>query len=322
MTQRLAEIDFVELILGEGFSDMKSHAGTGASRFGVPEQVAAECSALFAQLKANVERDGELEFAHLSDGQMYRVTTMRSISNVLVFFLRRMRGEIRAVSSIPFPRPFLDSFMHERSKGLYVVTGDMASGKTTSVASLLTGRLMEHGDTALAFEDPPENLLDGLHGDGRCIQVPIIRRNGTYAEHIERAMRSAVSTVMIGEIRSGDVALEAIRLSLTMRVITTIHGKGPVDAIRRLTDFAGDTRDSDKTAKMLASGLSAVLHQELHRINAPNGAVLPGGRMGFKSLVIEGQSEVAMRAKLRESNFGALEQDVDAQTKTSLWNKQ
>ncbi|MGZ1522225.1 ATPase, T2SS/T4P/T4SS family [Xanthomonas citri] len=321
MGERLAQQEFVELILGADFLDMKSHAGTGAARVSVPEDCRDECRELRNSLLRRLESHGDPEFAYIHDEVIYRVTAMVSLGSDEVFFLRRMTAAIRPVERIPFPERFLEFFMNPASKGLFIITGDMASGKTSSAASLLAELLRRHGDTALAIEDPPETLLGGLHGQGRCIQVPVSRRHGTYTQQIEHAMRTGVSTVLIGEVRHEDVANEAIRLAMTVRVLTTIHGKSPVEALQRLADLAGDTADSDKTSKMLGSGLSAVVHQKLERVTAPNGAVLPGVRLGFQSLVVAGPNEAAMRTKIRDGNFESLRQDIDAQQKDKLWKK-
>ncbi|WP_310700023.1 hypothetical protein [Burkholderia multivorans] len=56
--------------------------------------------------------------------------------------------------------------------------------------------------------------MQGVYGDGRIIQVPVVERDGGYREAIRRAMRSGADLMMIGEIRSAEPAEEVALASI------------------------------------------------------------------------------------------------------------
>lgn len=312
MSARLHDLEFVDLYLGLAYADMKAQPGTNATRVPIPEAYLAEVAAVRQRCAQMHESQQEPEFALLHDDTLYRVTVMVDLRAEPVYFLRRMAAQIRAMERLAMPASLKEFLMEPNSQGLTLFCGDMASGKTSSAASLLSARLQAHGGLALAIEDPPETQLDGLHGSGRCIQVPASRRHGHYREQLRRAMRTGVSTLLIGEIRCEDTASEAIRQSINgLTVISTIHAKNGVDALTRLVTFAnGSVPDA---AGVLAQGLRAVIHQTIERV--PTGGV----RMRFVGLTLDGEDAAAIRTKIRTGQIASLQQEFENQARRTIW---
>lgn len=311
MSQRLRDLPFVDLYLGPNYADVKADPGTHAARATLPETFSGEILQVRELCQRMREAQGEPEFALLHDDVLYRVTVMQDLRAHPVYFMRRMAASLREFARLSLQPAQHDFLMQSGLRGLVLFCGDMASGKTTSAASLLSARLKTHGGLALAIEDPPETQLDGLHGEGRCIQVPASHKHGHYREQLRRAMRTGVSTLLIGEIRCQDTASEAIRQSINgLTVISTIHSKDPVDAVTRLIAFANGAMANP--AEILASGLSAIVHQKIQRIDGG------GLRMQFRSLLIE-QDDTGIRTKLRNSNIEQLGQDIANQAGRQTW---
>lgn len=311
-TTHLRELEFVDLYLGAGYTDVKALPGSNATRLPVPEQCMEECARV-RQLCAQMHQaQEEPEFALLFDGVLYRVTVMLDLRAEPVYFLRRMAASIRPLDKLALSPELRQALMAPESPGLILFSGDMAAGKTSSAASLLAARLSTHGGLALAIEDPPETQLDGLHGPGRCIQVPASRRHGHYKEQLRRAMRTGVSTLLIGEIRCEDTASEAIRQSINgLTVISTIHAKTAVEAVTRLVTFADQTMKG--AGGVLAQGLRAVIHQSIERI--PDGGV----RMIFRGLRLDGPDADGIRTKIRTNKIELLAQEFDNQARRQTW---
>lgn len=308
----LRDLTFVDLYLGVCYADLKADPGTHAARSPVPEQLSAEIVQVRDLCARMFDAQGEPEFALLHDEILYRVTVMQDLRAEPVYFLRRMAASLRELPRLGLPADLLNYLMQATTRGLILFAGDPAAGKTSSAASLLSARLKQHGGIALAIEDPPETQLDGLHGQGRCIQIPATRRSGHYKEQLRIAMRTGASTLLIGEIRCQDTAAEAIRQSINgLTVISTIHSENPVDAIARLIAFASG--EIANPAEILASGLSAVIHQKIERI--PTGGV----RMQFRALQIHGPDASGIRSKIREGRLEQLAQDVANQAGRSTW---
>lgn len=309
---RLRDLQFVDLYLGATYADIKDSPGSNAERRPVPNEMMPEIGQVRVRCTTMFEALREPQFALLFDDVLYRVTVMHDLRADAVFFLRRMTATIRPLANLGLPNSLRDYLMAADTRGLILLAGDQAAGKTSTAASLLAARLQAHGSTALAIEDPPETQLDGLHGHGRCIQVPASARTGTYGEQLRRAMRTGVSMLLIGEIRDHDTASEAIRNSINgLTVISTIHAKDTVDALMRLVTYAANAMTNP--ADVLSKGLAAVIHQRIERI--PSGGV----RLQFRSLQLDGTDADGIRSKIRSSRFDQLSQDIENQTRRETW---
>lgn len=309
---RLRDLPFVDLYVGVGYADAKGMPGAHAPRSPlapVYHDEIAQVRELCGRVHAT---HGEPEFALPHDGVLYRVTAMHDLRADPVYFIRRMAASIRRLETLGLPPGIYNVLMAASTRGLIVITGETTVGKTSTAASLLAARLAAHGGFALAIEDPPETQLDGLHGEGRCIQVPATRRNGHYGEQLRSGMRTGVSTLLIGEIRDRATAVEAIKHSTNgLTVITTTHAKDPADAIGRILSYAGTT-DIANPQDILASGLACIIHQRMERAGA---AV----RVLFRTLTAVGSDAAAIRSLIREDRLDQLAQIVDSQARRHLW---
>jgi twitching motility protein PilT len=309
---RLRDLPFVDLYIGVGYADAKGMPGAHAPRTPLASMYLDEITQV-RELCARVHAThGEPEFALPHDDVLYRVTAMNDLRAEPVYFVRRMAASIRRFSELGVPASLYDFLMQPTTRGLIVICGETTVGKTTTAASLLAARLSAHGGFALAIEDPPETQLDGLHGEGRCIQVPATRRNGHYGEQLRSAMRTGVSTLLIGEIRDRATAVEAIKHSTNgLTVITTAHAKDPGDAIGRILSYAGST-DIANPQDILASGLTCIVHQRMERAGT-------SVRLLFRTLTLSGKDESAIRTLIRDARLDQISQIVDSQARRNLW---
>lgn len=314
MTQlpHLRDVPFVDLYIGVGYADAKGMPGAHAPRAplaAVYTDEVAQVRELCARVHAT---HCEPEFAIPHDGVLYRVTAMHDLRAEPVYFIRRMAASIRRLDGLGLPPGLLNFLMQPTTRGLIVIAGETTVGKTSTAASLLSARLTAHGGFALAIEDPPETQLDGLHGEGRCIQVPATRRNGHYGEQLRSAMRTGVSTLLIGEIRDRATGGEAIKHSTNgLTVITTVHAKDPADAVGRILSYAGTT-DIANPQDILASGLACIVHQRMERAGTTV-------RLLFRTLTVSGSDEPAIRTLIREGRLDQIAKIVDSQARRNLW---
>lgn len=309
----LRDFDFVDLYIGNDFTDVKGLPGAHASRSPLPQHFEGDVAQVRAKCEQLYRDQGEPEFALFHDEVLYRVTAMHDMNAAPVYFVRRMAAAIREFKRLGLPDPVRDFLLAPKTRGLIVIAGEMAVGKTTTAASLLVERLRQIGGVALAIEDPPETRLDGLHGDGRCFQIPVARKHGGYREQLRLGMRSGVSTLLIGEIRCRDTATEAIKQSVNgLTVISTVHAKEPGDALSRIIALAG-TDDLPNPAEILSSGIACVIHQKIER---HAGALRPV----FTCLAVDGQDESAIRTTIRNNQLVRIPSFVDAQQRRHTWN--
>lgn len=208
---------------------------------------------------ANPTRDDfPLRHADIS----YRVSVMATISDV-VFVLRRLSEEIAPITSLGIPPVFVEMMMQPKLTGLFVISGTFGQGKTTTASSLVASRIGKYGGVAITIEEPPEMPLHGRHGEGVCYQTWVDR--GGFGHACRQAARWAPSIIFLGEIRDAETAMEALRASINGRlVICTTHADNPSMAIERIFALANtDSASADDVLGMLATGLTAVVHQKL-----------------------------------------------------------
>ena len=315
---RLKDVAFVDLCIGEGYADLRSEPGPLAPRTPVPASLTDEMQQLRQSCLAMYQQDGEADFAIDHDGVLYRVAVMTDLYTHPVLFLRRLASDVRDAEKLGLSRDFLSWLLKPERTGLILVAGDMGAGKTTTAAALLVARLKAHGGLAIAIENPPETRLHGLHGHGRCIQVPASRKHGGYREQLRQAMRTGASMLLIGEIRDNATALEAIKHSNNGTcVISTAHGRQLPDALSRVVAHAR-CEEMPTPESQLADGLAAVIFQRLDRVERTESAknVI---RAGFRTLMLDGADEAGIRSKIRSQEFHQLQQDVDNQSRRNVW---
>jgi general secretion pathway protein E len=137
--------------------------------------------------------------------------------------------------------------------GMIVVTGPTGSGKTTTLATVLS-ILNEPGRKILTIEDPVEYDIPGVN------QAQVKPAIGlTFAAALRSFVRQDPDVIMVGEIRDNETAHVAIHAALTGHlVLTTLHTESAPAAVPRLLDLGVE-------GYLLRSTLRAVVAQRLVR---------------------------------------------------------
>lgn len=303
--------DFVDLYLGDDFADVKGLQGAGSRRVPVPDSWAAEIEALRLQCQSAYLEGQDPEFALVVDGVILRVTQLDNAFSGSVFVLRKSNAEIRDFNLLGFSQEVVDALLAPNLQGLVLICGDMATGKTSTAASLIVERLKRHGGIGFAVEDPQETNLNGQHGIGRCIQVKTSRRSGGYSEALTRTLRTGADLVLIGEIRDEDTAYQACKASLNGHlVIATIHAKTGTQAIEKLVTLARPL--AANAYEVVAEGLQAVICQSLDTSGTTRHLVA-------EPLLLTGSDAHSIRDKIRRQHIHLVEEDVLRQKRASLW---
>ncbi|MBR1175264.1 Flp pilus assembly complex ATPase component TadA [Bradyrhizobium sp. KB893862 SZCCT0404] len=137
--------------------------------------------------------------------------------------------------------------------GMIVVTGPTGSGKTTTLATILS-ILNEPTRKVLTIEDPVEYEIPGINQSQVKPSIGL-----SFASALRSFVRQDPDVIMIGEIRDSETAHVAIHAALTGHlVLTTLHTETSAAAVPRLLDLGIE-------AYLLRSTLRAVLAQRLVR---------------------------------------------------------
>lgn len=155
--------------------------------------------------------------------------------------------------------------------GLILLAGATGSGKSTTVSALLKEYLSLKGGYAFTIEDPIEMPLDGEYHSqdgelGLCKQT--VPPEGKWEEGLKSALRSKPRYILLGEIRTPEVASEALRAATSGHlVLSTIHANNVSDAVNSLVKYAASSGISEEMAyDLVANGFLACIHQILEGV--------------------------------------------------------
>jgi general secretion pathway protein E len=138
--------------------------------------------------------------------------------------------------------------------GMIVVTGPTGSGKTTTLATMLS-ILNEPTRKILTVEDPVEYEIPGVNQSQVKPSIGL-----TFASAMRAFVRQDPDVIMVGEIRDAETAHIAIHAALTGHlVLTTLHTETAAAAVPRLIDLGIE-------GFLLKSTLRAVVAQRLVRV--------------------------------------------------------
>ena len=138
--------------------------------------------------------------------------------------------------------------------GMIIVTGPTGSGKTTTLATMLS-ILNEPTRKILTVEDPVEYEIPGVNQSQVKPSIGL-----TFASAMRAFVRQDPDVIMVGEIRDAETAHIAIHAALTGHlVLSTLHTETAAAAVPRLIDLGIE-------GFLLKSTLRAVVAQRLVRM--------------------------------------------------------
>lgn len=307
----LAKLEYCDLFVAPAFADIKVRPGYHAPRTDVPPEFAG---AIHDLRQALIERQTALrspEFSFRIAGLLHRVTAMTTVEDETTFILRRATRGVRPLATLGLP-PYLRTSATDLSlRGLILIAGSQASGKTTTMTSLFVERMRALGGVGVALEDPIEtDGLEGLHGKGRIHHYAAARHEGGYSEQIIKTLRHGADAILIGEIREAEAAQVVVRESANgSTIFSTVHAGSISEALARLVDFFPSRVDG---RAMLAHSLRLIIHQELSS-NERGDSVLR-----VRSLSLLGKEAKTLQIKIAEGRFVNLEEDADVQSKRNI----
>jgi general secretion pathway protein E len=197
-----------------------------------------------------------------------RLRVGRSEIDVRVATMPTQHGESAAVRLLPRDRGLLELSKlglssHDESTlrhllalphGMIVITGPTGSGKTTTLATMLS-ILNETSRKILTIEDPVEYEIPGINQSQVKPSIGL-----TFATALRAFVRQDPDVIMVGEIRDAETANIAIHAALTGHlVLTTLHTETAAAAVPRLLDLGVE-------GFLLKSTLRAVIAQRLVRM--------------------------------------------------------
>lgn len=196
-----------------------------------------------------------------------RVKAARAEIDMRVAIMPTQHGESAVIRLLPRDRGLLSfeklGFLaHDETKlrrlltlphGMIIVTGPTGSGKTTTLATVLS-LLNQPTRKILTIEDPVEYEIAGICQSQAKSSIGL-----TFATALRAFVRQDPDVIMVGEVRDAETAHVSIHAALTGHlVLTTLHTETAAAAVPRLLDLGVE-------AFLLRSTLRAVIGQRLVR---------------------------------------------------------
>jgi len=197
-----------------------------------------------------------------------RLLVARSEIDIRVATMPTQHGESAVIRLLPRDRGLLeiaklgfgasDEIKIRRAldlpHGMIVITGPTGSGKTTTLATMLTALNAPHRKI-LTIEDPVEYEIPGVNQSQVKPSIGL-----TFATAMRAFVRQDPDVIMVGEVRDAETASIAIQAALTGHlVLTTLHTETAAAAAPRLIDLGVE-------GFLLKSTLRMALAQRLVRV--------------------------------------------------------
>jgi general secretion pathway protein E len=197
-----------------------------------------------------------------------RLHVARSDIDIRVATMPTQHGESAVIRLLPRDRGLLDipklglartdearlRRLLDLPHGMIAVAGPTGSGKTTTLATMLTV-LNAPTRKILTIEDPVEYEIAGVNQSQVKPAIGL-----TFASAMRAFVRQDPDVIMVGEVRDAETANIAIHAALTGHlVLTTLHTESSSAAVPRLLDLGVEPF-------LLKSTLRAVIAQRLVRV--------------------------------------------------------
>jgi twitching motility protein PilU len=190
----------------------------------------------------------------------FRVNVLRQRQHTAMV-IRRITSTIPSFEQLRLPK-ILESLAIEK-RGLIMVSGVTASGKSTSLASMIDFRNRTFGGHIVTIEDPIEYYHE--HKKGVVTQREIGIDTNSYQVALKNALRQKPDVILVGEVRDPEVMEQTITAAETGHLcFATIHTNNAAQAIERMINFFPEDRQQQMRIA-LSLNLRAIIAQRLVR---------------------------------------------------------
>lgn len=205
------------------------------------------------------EETNEVDFAiGVSNLGRFRANFFRQRGSVAAVF-RCVPTRVPGMSELDLPPQI--ATLSKKQRGLVLVTGNVGSGKSTTLASMMQHINENSAVRIITIEDP----IEFLHRNEKSI---IIQRDvgvdtRSFADAVRHAMRQDPDVIMVGEIRDADTMSIAITAANTGHlVLSTLHTVDAMQTINRIISFF-PPHQHEEIRFLLASCLEAIVSLRL-----------------------------------------------------------
>jgi len=210
---------------------------------------------LYHKVKTTYDFDFSLEMENIA---RFRVNLLHDLGNVGLV-LRVIPLEVPSIEELYLP-PSLKDFT-TYNNGLVLITGPTGSGKSTTLATILSYMNNNTQKHVVTLEDP----IEFIHPNQKSVfsQRQLGVDTDTFPNGIKYALRQDPDVILIGEMRDMDTIFSALKAAETGHLVfSTLHTTDAVQTINRIIN-AFQPYERDAVRMQIASVLRGTVAQKL-----------------------------------------------------------
>lgn len=222
-----------------------------------------------ARLVEEFHTNGEIDFAQSTeDGNRFRVNVFHQRGS-MAMVMRLLPQHVPTPEELGLPASVKG--LCNLKRGLVLVTGATGTGKSTTLASLISTINQNHKRHIITLEDPIEYVH--LHDKSVINQRELGTDTVTYANALRAALRQDPDVILVGEMRDLETISTAITAAETGHLVfSTLHTNSAPATIDRIIDVFPPYQQQQIRVQ-LANVLEAVISQQLIHKEGINGRV-------------------------------------------------
>ena len=223
--------------------------------------------------------------------------------NDFAIVIRVIKTDIPNFKDLGLPDTLTDLIMTKR--GLILFVGGTGSGKSTSLASLIDHRNMNHAGHIITIEDP----IEFVHPHKKSIvnQREVGVDTACYEDALENTLRQAPDVILIGEIRNRETMEHALAFAETGHLcLSTLHANNANQALDRIINFFPEDRHKQLLLDMSLNMRGIISQRLIPTVDNKRAAAIEvlTGSPRVKDLIRDGQIEELKEAMEGSEQYG------------------
>ena len=202
---------------------------------------------------------GDLDTSYLADGiGRFRVNGFRQRGSIS-FAFRFVPKEIPNFEKLGLPVGVAK--LAQEHRGLVLVTGATGSGKSTTLAAMVSWINKNRRQHIVTIEDP----IEFVHDDWACIvnQREVGLDTESFQQALRRVLRQDPDVILLGELRDEETAQTALQAAESGHLVfSTLHTLDAAETVGRLVEFFPAAKQM-MVRQVLAGVLRGVVSQRL-----------------------------------------------------------
>jgi twitching motility protein PilT len=211
--------------------------------------------------RADFQARGDLDFAYAYGTKArFRANYLRKTTGLGAVF-RTIPSKIPTAQQLGLADAIVG--LAERRAGLVLVTGPTGSGKSTTLAALISHINRSRDGHILTIEDPVEFVHEPIRCQVTHREVGV--DTPSFADAIRSAGRENADVILVGELRGQETMRLALQLaSFGVLVFATVHTNSTAATIDRFVN-AFPASQQPAIRGMLSDALAGIVAQQLLR---------------------------------------------------------